>query len=91
MVERRTGARAAPGTSVLPHEVKVINYDMCSYVEQSLESYEELVGDKFRPYRKSSTPFVADDDEWPEDDKEGGIGSDRVKGRDESAVLCQVC
>ena len=38
-----------------PKEVNVINYDMCSYVDQCLESYEELAGDDFRPYKSVPT------------------------------------
>ena len=68
----------APGAPSVK-KVRVINYDMCSYVEQSLEAYEELAGDDFKPYRKSSTPFVADDDDWPEDDKEGVLAPIALK------------
>ena len=56
-----------------------MNYDMCPYVEQSLEAYETLAGDNLRPCRQSSTPFVTNDDAWPEEDQAGVLAPIALK------------
>ena len=56
-----------------------MNYDMCAYVEQCLEAYEALAGSNLQPYRPSSTPFVADDDSWPEEDRTGVLAPIALK------------
>ncbi len=49
---------------------------MSQFLQQCLSKYEELCGDKLKPYRKVLTPFIDDYNMDDEETQQAGVLSD---------------
>ena len=69
-------------------EITIVEYDMTSFLEQCLESYQELCGANFSKYKKAPTPFINDDTHWDEGAKNRNTCTHRFESFDEGFVCC---